>query len=184
MSLQLFERQHVLPVYMCVCAFKQRDHVWRSGFRSAGLLMSDRVTSWCQLIDCQKCLVLFTITTMPDNHLELVPYQKTRVGAKERLVPEQQQTIWREPALAAEEAAAAESDNGVSTGSSCCIPSVLLIQDLGFGTCLGIFWDHFGTTECRPGAPAAYHQCQVCHLLFARSNHCQGNSQHKTQSNS
>ena len=26
-SVQLFERQHVLPVYMCVCAFKQRDHV-------------------------------------------------------------------------------------------------------------------------------------------------------------
>ena len=77
---------------------------------------------------------------MVDTHQKLVPYhQKTRVGAKERLVPEQQQTIWREPALAAEEAAAAESDNGVSTGSSSCIPSVLLIQDLGFETFLGLF---------------------------------------------
>ena len=76
---------------------------------------------------------------MPDNHRKLVSYQKTRVGAKERLVPEQQQTIWREPALAAEEAAAAESDNGVSTGSSSCIPSVLLIQDLG------LLWGYFET---------------------------------------
>ena len=77
----------------------------------------------------------YIIIMMVDTHQKLVPYhQKTRVGAKERLVPEQQQTIWREPALAAEEAAAAESDNGVSTGSSSCIPSVLLIQDPGFGT--------------------------------------------------
>ena len=91
--------------------------------------------------------MLFTITTTPDNHLELVPYQKTRVGAKERLVPEQQQTIWREPALAAEEAAAAESDNGVSTGSSCCIPSVLPIQDLGFGIQFGIFLVFLSTSQ-------------------------------------